>query len=336
MLSGVRHSEALGVPLESVFAAGGRQRGLRLNRELVRRCVREDRMLTFNEALQLRGGASGEAWVQCSLSPVRDNLGKAVGTVIILRDVSEQRRQAEQAQYDSSHDPATGLINRREFERGLRNLVEQTQKKGGEHVLLMIDIDHFKLLNQTCGRASGDQVLGDVSRLIEQCIRGDDTLARFGGDEFALILQRCGLEAATVVARKICARVDEYVFLHEGQKLRLGASIGLAVLDQGCKGLTDILKEADSACYVAQKAGGGRVQAYIERDVRVKTHKTVVNWASSCMASASAPWPVAAMSRCIARCCCACPTSMASWPGPVPSCRRRSATISPAVSTAGW
>ena len=279
ILSGCHQSEALGTALEQVVGRGNEQ-SIRLGRELVRRCLREDRMLAFTEPALVKTPFGGESWVQCSLAPIRDPVSRTVGAVIILRDVTEQRRQAEQALYRSTHDPLTDLYNRKEFERRLADLIEATRKQEAEHCVLMIDLDNFKLVNDASGHQIGDRVLQDVSRLLEQCIRTGDTLARFGGDEFAIILHRCGLESATVVARKICARVEDFVFMHEGQNFRIGTSIGLALLDHHCKSLTDILKEVDSACYVAKKAGGARVQAYVERDIRLKRHKTVVNWAT--------------------------------------------------------
>jgi len=279
ILSGCQQSEALGVALEHVFGMGN-EHNLRLNRELVRRCMREDRMLTFNKPALVKTPVGGESWVQCLLSPIHGPVNTTVGAVIILRDITEQCRQVEQVQYQATHDALTDLINRKEFERRLTNLIDTTQKQDAEHCLLMINLDNFKLINDAGGHQAGDEALQGISRLMEQCVRAGDTLARFGGDEFAIVLHRCGLESATVVARKICVRVEEFVFMHQGHGFRLGASIGMALLDRHCKGLTEILKEADSACDVAKKAGGGRVQAYVERDIRLKRHKTGVNWAT--------------------------------------------------------
>jgi len=181
------------------------------------------------------------------------------GYVIVLRDVTEAHRLASQLSFDASHDALTGLINRRRFEEALDDTVVEARRGRIETTLAFLDLDRFKIVNDRCGHAAGDQVLADIAHVLTSKLRERDLLARVGGDEFAVILYDCTLARARAVMNKLRDAVDAYVFEAEGQTFRVGVSIGLAPIDLLTSSSAAVLAAADAACYAAKAAGRNTV-----------------------------------------------------------------------------
>ena len=200
--------------------------------------------------------------VEGSASPLRDTNANLLGAVIVFRDVSAQRKIRREMTYRATHDGLTGLANRAEFESRLGRLMTQP----GGHALLFIDLDQFKLINDSCGHTAGDTLLYRIGLLLRQAVRGGDCTARLGGDEFAIILENCDLAQATIVGRKICDQMDRYRFAHDGKRFRVGASIGLVPVDHRWSSLEALQNAADTACYAAKSAGGNRLHVWVESD----------------------------------------------------------------------
>lgn len=209
-----------------------------------------------------------------SISPIRTVDNEMLGAVIVFRDVSEQRRRSTEIQYRASHDSLTGLVNRSEFESRLERVLEASRSHASEHVLLFIDLDRFKLVNDACGHAAGDLLLQQISKLLARAVRSRDTLARLGGDEFAVLLNHCSLDQAQRIAQQICDAMDDFRFLHDGRRFRLGASIGMVPVDQRWNTIAGAMQAADSACYAAKEAGRNRVHVWVDssRAVREVAH----------------------------------------------------------------
>ena len=222
----------------------------------------------------------GEHGIEDSAAPIRNARGEVLGTVLVFRDVTEQRRLSGEMTWRATHDTLTGLVNRAEFESRLRQLLAQAQQDQGEHALMVIDLDQFKLVNDACGHAVGDRLLQQVAGLLQHQVRTRDTVARLGGDEFAVVLERCALPHAQRVAQQICDRMEDFRFVHEDRRFRVGASIGLVPLDARWASTAPLLQAADAACFAAKEAGRNRVHAWLDSDQAVRSRHGEMQWAT--------------------------------------------------------
>ncbi|MDB5730191.1 MAG: bifunctional diguanylate cyclase/phosphodiesterase, partial [Variovorax sp.] len=225
-----------------------------------------------------RDGA--EYGIEDTAAPIRDTHNNILGVVLVFHDVSQQRRLNDEITRRARYDALTNLVNRTEFEARLERVLASSRDDGATHSLMYIDLDEFKLINDTCGHAMGDRLLCQVSRLMESCMRSHDTLARLGGDEFGILLENCKVEQAQRVAQSICDKMEEYRFIHESQRFRIGASIGLVPLDARWTQLGAALQAADSACYAAKEAGRNRVHVWLDNDILVRARENQNAWAS--------------------------------------------------------
>jgi len=189
---------------------------------------------------------------------VKDN--KPIARVCLFRNITENHNLTKELNYQATHDLLTNLNNRFEFERRLDRIISEVQKDSKEHVLCFMDLDNFKIINDSFGHASGDYLLQEVSKTFSQHIRQRDTLARIGGDEFGLLMENCTIKQAKRVAKKLVAALDECQFKIENEKVEIGISIGVIAIDASSKNKNVILKKADVACYKAKKAGRNRIQ----------------------------------------------------------------------------
>jgi diguanylate cyclase (GGDEF)-like protein/PAS domain S-box-containing protein len=221
-----------------------------------------------------------EFGIQQSTSPILNGEREIIGKVIVFRDVTEQRRLTSELSYRASHDPLTGLKNRTEFELRLTAAVQRAQTGASPGALMLIDLDRFKIVNDACGHAVGDQLLTRIAELLQEAVRASDTVARLGGDEFAILLDDCSLAAAERVAQDVCDRLNAFRFVWEDKRFRIGASIGLAPLDGRWSSALAIRQAADSACYAAKDAGGNRVHVWRDSDKSVQARRRQIHWAS--------------------------------------------------------
>jgi len=227
------------------------------------RCLEEGRSIDLEEGVLLLRRDGTEVPIGDSAAPVRDRNGRTTGVVLVIQDESEKRRVGHRLSYEATHDSLTGLINRREFERRLGRVVSGLSDAAAEHVLLCLDLDRFKAINDSCGHPAGDEMLRRLSALLSCHTRKRDTLARLGGDEFAVLLENCPLAEAERIADNIRAEVEAFRFGWEDRAFAVGASIGLIPLTESSGGSAAVMRVADIACYVAKEAGGNRV--HLER-----------------------------------------------------------------------
>ncbi len=211
-------------------------------------------------------------------TPRHNTIGDTIGAVLILRDVSKSHRLANRLSWQATHDELTSLVNRREFERRLEKAIQSAREKETEHCLCFMDLDKFKVVNDTCGHAAGDELLRQLADIFRARIRGADTLGRLGGDEFAIILNECELGPAVNVAENIRAAVEDFRFGWQGQSFQIGVSIGLVVVDRNSPDLDEVFKAADSACYAAKNAGRNRVHIYSPDDIEISNRQGEVRW----------------------------------------------------------
>ena len=221
-----------------------------------------------------------EYGIQDSAAPIRNAHGEMIGVVLVFHDVSEQRRLSGEMTYRATHDALTGLVNRAEFETRMQRTLRQAQENDSHFALMYIDLDQFKLVNDACGHAVGDQLLQQVSKLLADAIRTRDTLARLGGDEFAIILEHCTMDQANRIAQKICDRMDDFRFIHEDRRFRIGTSIGLVPVDKRWNSISAIQQAADTSCYAAKEAGRNRVHAWFDTDAAMRARSHEIQWTS--------------------------------------------------------
>ncbi len=217
--------------------------------------------------------------IEDSAAPILGHDGLAVGAVLVFHDVSPAKKLAAEMSYQASHDLLTGLLNRAAFEVRLDTALA-TGDAEAHGVVICLDLDQFKVVNDTCGHAAGDQLLKQVTTLLTQEVRKQDTLARLGGDEFAVLLEACPLEPALRVAEALRLRISELQFVWEGRSFQLTVSIGLVPFKAHQYNRTDLLRVADSACYVAKEAGRNRVHVYDDADTAVATRTGELDWYS--------------------------------------------------------
>jgi len=221
------------------------------------------------------------------MSPMFDAHGAFTGYRGITRDITESHDLAARLAFQASHDPLTGLVNRSEFERRLQRLLDAAREEGTSHALCYLDLDQFKVVNDTCGHVAGDALLERLAETVTFRVRQRDTVARLGGDEFAVLIEHCSLAQATRVASVIHQAISELVFTWEDRHFQVGASIGLVPITPEFGGVADLLAAADSACYVAKDHGRNRIQVYSENDALLSRRRGEMNWVSHISAALS-------------------------------------------------
>jgi diguanylate cyclase (GGDEF)-like protein/PAS domain S-box-containing protein len=206
--------------------------------------------------------------VDCSAAPLLDPGSEVIGAVLILRDVTQSRQASRQLSWQASHDALTGLPNRRAFERRLIGALQSAWRNGEEHVLCYLDLDFFKIVNDSCGHLAGDKLLTQISVAMQNYARKVDFLARLGGDEFALLLQQCPLDRGVAIAQDLCKGLRDFPFVWQGKTFRIGVSVGVVAINAETPNLSTLLNWADTACYRAKNQGRGSVHLYEPHDSR--------------------------------------------------------------------
>lgn len=217
-------------------------------------------------------------WVRSSITCVRDSNDDITHFISIQDDVTHEHELNEKLSYQTSHDELTGLINRREFERRAERLFSTIRLYKGKHALCYLDLDQFKVVNDTCGHIAGDELLRQLSHELKNTVRYRDTLARLGGDEFAVLIEHCSLEDAHRVAVAIQKTIQKYQFNWEGHNFKLGVSIGLVAITESIANFTELLKKADAACYMAKDMGRNRIHVYHGEDAVLAQRHGEMQW----------------------------------------------------------
>lgn len=246
---------------------------------LVERCLKEDGrvMLANHVALKRRDGSL--VAVEDSVAPIRNAQCQIIGTVRVFHDISHERALRNQISYQATHDALTGLPNRREFEHRLARAMDDICRVHREHVLFYMDVDQFKLVNDTCGHNAGDELLRQLAQALLSQIRGSDTLARLGGDEFGVLLENCRLDKAMCIVEQIRERVRAFNFSWDGKTFDIGLSVGVVPLTStSADHISSVLGAADLACYAAKEKGRNHVHVYREDDVDLMRRHSEMHW----------------------------------------------------------
>ena len=245
----------------------------------VERCLAMRRRVNMGRrAVMVSIDGEQERSVEITASPVRGPSNSISGTVVVFHDVSELRGLTRKMSYQATHDPLTGLINRREFERRLDEAMDAAHAEEAVHMLFYMDLDRFKAVNDSCGHLAGDNMLREVAALIKDQVRDSDYVGRLGGDEFGALLIGCPIEKARQIATDICNAIADYRFVWKDKIFNIGISIGLVEISHASGTLQDVMSAADSACYMAKQQGRGKVHVYSARDEVVARERGDIQW----------------------------------------------------------
>ncbi|HEY0513665.1 MAG TPA: EAL domain-containing protein [Thermoanaerobaculia bacterium] len=276
-LTGWKAEEAIGRTVSEVFQVVDELTRKPLT-DPVARCLAEKRVVESPGHALLLSLDAKEYSVRGSAAPIYDRSGAALGAVLVFKDVTQLRGMEREMVYLASHDALTGLINRREFEVRLKRAIRGARAERRHHVLLYLDLDEFKVVNDTCGHLVGDEMLKQITALLRSRVRRSDVLARLGGDEFGVLLEDCPIDHARQIAEEMRRTVHEFRFCWRDQIFEVGVSLGLVPINADSGDLAQVLSAADAACYVAKDRGRNRVHEYEIDDTLVAERYGEMQW----------------------------------------------------------
>jgi diguanylate cyclase (GGDEF)-like protein/PAS domain S-box-containing protein len=273
-LTGWRLEDSQGRAIEEIFRAFHEETCEPLENPLAV-AIRRTRSIKSVRPMLLIRRDGNEIYVESTASPIRDGSGAVSGGVLVFHDVSEARELNRRLSYHASHDVLTGLVNRREFESRMERALKSAKARETSYALCVLDLDQFKIVNDTCGHSAGDALLGQVGALLKSKVRWRDTLARLGGDEFGILL-----DEAMRTAEALREAVRNFKFTWEERTFRLGASIGVVPISADNADVAAVLSAADSACQAAKEAGRNRVHSFEENDIDLMRRRREMQWAA--------------------------------------------------------
>jgi diguanylate cyclase (GGDEF)-like protein/PAS domain S-box-containing protein len=278
-LTGWKVDDASGRPIDEIFRGFHEETCEPLENPLAV-SIRRDRAIKSVRPTLLIRRDGNELYIESTASPIRDGKGSVTGGVLVFHDVSESRDLNRRLSYHASHDILTGLVNRREFENRVERALKSAKARETSYALLYLDLDQFKIVNDSCGHSAGDALLGQLGALLKSKIRWRDTLARLGGDEFGVLLESCSLEEAMNSAETLRMAIGEYKFVWEERNFRLGVSIGVVPITADNEDVAALLTAADSACAAAKEAGRNRIHSFQENDIDLMRRRREMQWAA--------------------------------------------------------
>ncbi len=237
-------------------------------------CVKNNCHYTFSDHILLTPGEDGAHFVKVVVAPLRDDQKQVIGSVTVIHDVSELKHLSNNLSYQATHDVLTGLYNRRQFESRLEAALKSAASGAHEHAMCYMDLDQFKIINDSCGHIAGDELLKQLATRLQSAVRETDTLARLGGDEFGILLESCHLEHARRAVDNVFDTVHNFRFHWHERIFEIGLSIGLVPITKDSGNLTDVLSAADSACYIAKEKGRNCVHIAVVNDHELRQRRS--------------------------------------------------------------
>ncbi|OKH32801.1 hypothetical protein NIES2101_40395 [Calothrix sp. HK-06] len=276
-LTGWNQQDAYGLPLAQVFRIVDPETCQFLQNP-VNEALQEGQLIKPANSTLLIDRNGGEIAIDNSAAPIRNRDGEIIGTVIVFRDVTQNRILSGQLAWQASHDSLTGLFNRREFELQLEVAFFEAKTQNWEHTLCYLDLDRFKIVNDTCGHVVGDELLQQITALLQKGIRNTDVLARLGGDEFGLLLRQCCLKDAVQIVDAIRGQLYEFRFTFQDKMFAIGASIGLVEINLESKSIASLVNSVDAVCYAAKNKGRNRIHIFDSEDEELLEQRGQVQW----------------------------------------------------------
>ncbi|PHV30566.1 GGDEF domain-containing protein [Janthinobacterium sp. BJB312] len=244
------------------------------------KCLRQRQAIGISTHAQLVTRDGRRIAVEESAAPIWSRNGDILGAVVVFRDVSHERKLSQQLSWHATHDTLTGLINRREFEHLVAGALHTAKEEGHVHALLYLDLDQFKVINDTCGHGAGDVLLQLLAKMLQAQMRDSDILARLGGDELGVLLPHCPLDHARVIGEQLRQSIRDFRFAWDSRSFELGVSIGMVEISRDSKSMSELLSAADQACYLAKEQGRNRIHVYQESDVMLAQRHGEMLWIS--------------------------------------------------------
>src|SRR5690606_1468114 len=260
---GWRAEQAIGRDFDQVFCIEDETTGKPLDNVAVQ-AMKEDAVITSNRTV-LRNREGELIPIDNSAAPIHTAHGAIDGAVVVFRNVAAERAAAQQLEWRATHDLMTGLANRAAYENAIERLYA-SREQDGPHALVMLDLDEFKAVNDSCGHAAGDELLKQLAKLLQTVTRRTDMVARLGGDEFAVLMQSCSADKAMRVAEDLRRTVADFQFRWHERVFHVAASIGVVEIDGSFASVEEVQKAADMACYVAKRNGRNRIVRHSAED----------------------------------------------------------------------
>lgn len=260
-LTGWRWNEAQGQPLSTVLTLFD-EKTRKPYESIPAKCLDEGRSVDLAEGVLLLRRDGTEVAIGDSAAPLRDRNGATNGVVLVFHDITEKRRTTRKLSHESTHDALTGLVNRAEFERRLSRLqmdASSRPEEKEEHALCFLDLDKFKVVNDSCGHEAGDALLKSISSLLVDRLRNRDTIGRIGGDEFCILLEHCSSPKAEEITGNLRQSIKDFRFTWGDRSFSISASIGVIMITAESGRTADVMRAADVACYHAKEGGGDQV-----------------------------------------------------------------------------
>lgn len=278
-MMGLSLAEAHGRSVQDVIRIVGESTGEPVNNPLTQ-CLKNMNATVLEQNISLIRSDGNILAISACASPIRGRDGAAIGAVMIFQDITLTKEMGRQLAFQATHDSLTGLYNRREFETHLQAVLENARQDGVHHALCYLDLDQFKVVNDTCGHTAGDELLRQLAAVLKRKVRDTDLLARLGGDEFGILLRYCDIEKARAIADDIRRTIKEFRFAWVGHAFEVGSSVGVVAIDSESKNVSELLSAADVACYVAKDQGRNRVHVYQPDDKELSQRRGEMRWVS--------------------------------------------------------
>ena len=278
-LTGWSLSESYGRPASEIYQIVDEATGKKVL-DPIQHCLDEQREVVFLGQRLLIRHDGNRLPVHDSAAPIRDRQGRLTGAILVFRDLTQMRQVEAEIQHLATHDPLTGLINRREFELLVHEAFATEDSEKARTALCQFDLDAFKLINDTCGHTAGDQLIRQIAGVLRQWVRPRDELARLGADEFAVLFRDCSPDEALLRAEEICASIHDFRFHWDGRTFSSRVSAGLVPLTYEVSGPEALLGAVDAACFVAKESGGGRIHVFEPGDTAIAERYGEMHWIS--------------------------------------------------------
>jgi diguanylate cyclase (GGDEF)-like protein/PAS domain S-box-containing protein len=278
-LTGWRFEEAQGRHIDDIFRGFHEETCEPLENPLSV-AIRRSRAIKAAQPTLLIKRDGNEIYIESTASPILDGSGAVSGGVLVIHDVSESRELNRKLSYHASHDILTGLVNRHEFDARLERALRSARARETSYALCHIDVDQFKIINDTCGHSTGDALLGQIGALLKTKIRWRDTLARIGGDEFGVLLESCSLEEAMQMADALRETIRGNKFVWDERTFRLSCSVGVVPITGDSQDVAALLSAAGNACAAAKEAGRNRVYSFQENGIDLMRRRREMQWAA--------------------------------------------------------
>lgn len=279
MLTGCKLAAVEGKLIEHFYRVVDEQTGSPLANP-VRLCLADNTVVSGMNRAQLIGGDGKVYSIEETASPIRDREGQTIGAVLVVRDVTTAREISRRMEYQATHDMLTGLVNRRQFERHVEQAIADIRGDGGTAAMCYMDLDQFKVVNDTCGHAAGDQLLVELARIIKGKTREQDVVGRLGGDEFGLLLHDVNLDQAAFYAAEIRNSIRDYRYVVDSHAFQVGVSIGVVAIRPESGTLAEVFTAADVACYVAKDKGRNEIYISHMNDVEQAKRQLEMQWSA--------------------------------------------------------